>query len=161
MLSKQEDKTNYSFIINCLGALAAAAVIAAAVIVAFALKASTAAAAGLTAKTMLAASASLASIFPAIIPIVGIILLVSAVCLLPFLFRRSNVYAVSSPSYIGGFGSYSGGYPGIYQPGFFQSYPSSTATHVHTSPPVHGHDSGGGYHNHESSFPSNNVHGHR
>lgn len=149
---KEEDNANYWFILKCLGAITAAAVITAGIIVAVAAKASVATLAGVATSAVLAGP---------IAPLAGLLVLIGAVCLLPFLFVGDSCARVSTQSYGLVYGR-------SYQPTFYPPTPviiggggyGNSHQHGHggvfggsTGGTVHGHDGGGHGHSHSHPHP--------
>ncbi|BCA95848.1 hypothetical protein TUM19329_22090 [Legionella antarctica] len=139
-----DNTVNYSFMLKCLGALTAAAVVTGGIALATA-KVSTAALIGVSA---VAAAAPLAPI-AGVLAVLGII---GAICLLPFLFSGNNSYTVRAP---GSFHTR----PTYYQPTIFPTpvYGGSLfdVRHQHHHGPidighgtVHPHGHGSNVHHH-------------
>ena len=161
---KQEDNTNYSFLLKCMAALTAAAVITTGVIAAVSLKSAAAAAT----TTAIAAKMTLASafIFTPIIPIA--LVLIGLVCVLPFLFGRNNHTYIPNRIVTTGYNNF-----GFYSPPSYSTasvytdshyhnqgtgtvYTTNSHVHGHDNPTTHGHDS----HTHGHSTGVH-MHGHR
>lgn len=150
---------NYSFLLQCMGALAVTAAITLGIAAAMTSQAGTILATGLAAKTLFAASVTTAIAFPAIILPIALIVAVGAICLLPFLFGGSRSYT-SVPTM---------GYP-YYGPGYFSSPPafgggygsySNRHHHHHYSPAVAIYDQGASQHHHgDSTHSHGQVHQH-
>lgn len=131
----QVDETNYNFILKCLGALTAAALITAGAIALIAAKSGVATAAGLA-----FGAAATASAAPIILPVIGVFVLLAAICSLPFLFSGSSTYTtVNRPVY--------GNYGYDYSPTIF--------TRV-----VRTGDFGGGHHHHHGHGDNFGGHNH-
>ena len=146
--SQVDDETNYSFILKCLGALTAAALITAGALALIAAKSGAATAAGLAFGAVATASAA-----PIVLPIIGVFVLFAAICTLPFLFSGSSTYTtVNRPVYGGGYG-YRSPY---YSPTIFT--PVVTTGGIFGT--EHHHDHGGGHHHGHVDVGGGHHHGH-
>jgi hypothetical protein len=123
--------TNYCFTLKCLGALTAAAVVAGGITLAITAKAGAAATVGAAAL----AGGTAAVVAGPIAGILALIGLISAVCLLPFLFSNSCTVR-TSPGYV-----YTNPSTRLYQPTIFAPVPVFGG-------PVHHHGHHGHTHNH-------------
>lgn len=139
---KQEDHTNYSFLLKCMTALTAAAVVTAGVIAAVSLKSGAATTTTIATKMAIASAFAFTPLFPIALVLIGL------VCVLPFLFGRNNTTYTSVRTAT----------PGSNMFGFYST--PSYSTPVYTNSHYHGHDMGtvyntGNVHGHDS-----NMHGH-
>lgn len=150
--TKQENNTNYSFLLKCMAALTAAAVATAGIFAAVSLKSAAAT------TTTIAAKMAFASAFPPIFPIA--LVLIGLVCVLPFLFSRNNTTYIPNRTVTTGYNSF-----GFYSPSYSTTsvYPDThhhehpdTGT-VYTSSHIHGHDSN--VHGHDSHVHVHNTGG--
>lgn len=150
---KQDDDTNYSFLLKCMAALTAAAVITAGIIAAVTLKSAAVATTAVAAKMMLASAFVFTPIFPIALVVIGL------VCVLPFLFGcNNNTYTTlrtTTPGY--GYTGYNGyGNYGFYsQPSTHYHGQQSTSVYTPDSH-MHGHTTSGTMHGHDTSH----VHSH-
>jgi len=155
-INANNNKTvNYSFLLKCLGALTATAVITAGII-------TTCAASGAYATSATAT----ATVTPAFLPVAALAMLIGAVCLLPFLFGRGNLHTVRTPQ--GNRWENNGCFPRRDNPNRYGHFTQSsalapTSSQIHTHPnaflnTAHGHTSN---HSHGGN-PQNggNHHGH-
>lgn len=154
---RQEDDTNYSFLLKCMAGITAAAIVTAGVIAAVTLKSAAAATTAIAAKTLLASTLIFTPVFPIALIVIGLVFV------LPFLFGCNNntyttVRTTTTPGY-SGYGNYS-----FYSPDYHEHddtnstvYTSNDHTHGNPTTPgnIHGHD---GSHIHEHRV--NNTHGH-
>ncbi|HHT0591581.1 TPA: hypothetical protein ACTXXA_001242 [Legionella anisa] len=151
---KQEDDTNYTFLLRCMAALTAAAIVTAGVIAAVTLKSAAATTAALATKTLLAST----FIFTPIVPIA--LVAIGLVFILPFLFAcNNNTYTSVRTTATPGYSSY-GFYSPIYtaDPYYTTSstvYVNNDHSHGHPDPTAH-HRDGGHMHGHGDSH----RHGH-
>lgn len=158
---KQQEKTNYNFLLNCMVALTSVAVITAGTITALTLHS-----ASVAATTALFTSAF---VFAPLIPVA--LVAIGLICLLPTLFRcndtlyTSNTFTTPVRYHHNSYGFYSSppyanthyhGNPSTGGP----IYPPNSHTHGHISAErIHGHDAGN-IHGHPSSGGGGFVHGH-
>ncbi|ARB91412.1 hypothetical protein [Legionella longbeachae] len=155
--TKQENKTNYNFMLKCMVAFTAAAVTTAGICAAVSLKSAAAT------TTTIAAQMAFASAFTPVFPIA--LILIGLVCVLPFLFSRNTTYTPSRTVTTGydNFGFYSPSYStaSVYTDSHHHGHQDTGS--VYTSAHVHGHDShvhGHDSHTHGRS-DGGHVHGHR
>ncbi|KTD73091.1 hypothetical protein [Legionella tucsonensis] len=156
---KQEDDTNYTFLLRCMTALTAAAIVTAGVIAAVTLKSTTATAAAIATKTLLAS----AFIFTPILPIA--LVAIGLVFVLPFLFAcNNNTYTTVRTTATPGYSSY-GFYSPVYTAAPYGHYDTGSTVYVnndhsHGHPTshrtVHIHDGG---HIHEHGGSRSHQHG--
>ncbi|CAM2944111.1 Uncharacterised protein [Legionella steigerwaltii] len=162
MAKNKEDDTNYSFLLKCMAALTAAAIVTAGVIAAVTLKSAAATTTAIAAKTLLT---SVLMFAPAVFPIAFVA--IGLVFVLPFLFSCNNntyttVRTTTTPGYrgYGNYSFYSPAYDDTPNPYYGAStvyvgsdhshgHPSTQGTvQVHDSAHSHGHDSGHNRHGH-------------
>lgn len=164
--TKQNNTTNYSFLLKCMAALTAAAVATAGIFAAVSLNSAAAT------TTTIAAKMAFASTFTPLFPIAFV--LIGLVCVLPFLFSRNTTYTPSSTVTTGyntfGFYSPSNSTASVYTDSHHHGHQDTgsvyTSSHVHGHDSrVHGHDSGSNVHGHDSHTHGHStsvyVHGHR
>lgn len=163
---KQEDNTNYSFLLKCMTALTAAAVVTAGVIAAVSLNCAAPA-------TTAFAAATAFPFLPAIVPIAIVVL--GLMCILPFLFgNNSTTVRTVTPTYGYGMNGFYTPYTPTaprYHSHTDSVYTNNSHVHGHTNPPVydshtHGHTSAPPYDSHHHGHSADNqaqshVHGHR
>ncbi len=124
-----------------MAALATAAVIALGITLALALKTTAVTA------TAFAATATTGIVIGAGFPIVGVLLLIGAICVLPCCFRGPS-YRVSTGNY------YTDAYSTSYSPSFYPSVPSVSIT---GDSRYHSHSQVTQTHHHDSSYPSTHA----
>lgn len=163
MAKKREDNTNYSFLLKCMAAVTAAAMVTAGIIAAVTLKSAATATTAIAAKTLLTSTFIFApAVFPFALVAIGLVFV------LPFLFGcNSNTYTTVRTTATPGYRSY-GNYsfytptPDYTFPNYDTSsnvyigsanshgHPASEGTvHVHGSTNTHGHD--GNRHGHDAT----------
>ncbi|MCE0723978.1 hypothetical protein [Legionella resiliens] len=151
---KQEDDTNYTFLLRCMAALTAAAIVTAGVIAAVTLKSAAAATTAALATNPLLASAF---IFTPILPIA--LVAIGLVFVLPFLFScNNNTYTTVRTTAAPGYSSYSF-YSPLYttsDPYYDGHYDTGTTVYVNNDH-SHGHPSSRGA---EPSHDDGHMHEH-
>ncbi|HHF7366480.1 TPA: hypothetical protein ACPSKY_001597 [Legionella bozemanae] len=155
---KQEDDTNYTFLLRCMGALTAAAVVTAGVIAAVTLNSAAAAATTAVATKTLLASAL---IFTPILPIA--LVAIGLVFVLPFLFAcNNNTHTTVRTTATPGYNSY-GFYSPVYtaDPYYHGHYDTGSTVYVNNDH-SHGHPSSHGtVHTHDNSHMHEHGGSHR
>lgn len=160
---KQEDDTNYSFLLRCMAALTAAAVVTAGIIAAVTLKSAVVAATAVAAKTLLASALIFTPFFPIALFAIGLVFV------LPFLFSCNNNTYTAVRTIAPGYRSYGNYnfYPptSVYtSPDYYTGTVYTSSDHIHSHPStnstVHGHD-GSHMHGHESSHVHEHGGSHR
>lgn len=133
---KQEDNTNYSFLLKCMTALTAAAIATAGIFAAISLTSTT---------TSLLLASTTTPIFPIAIAVIGLIFI------LPFLFNNNNTAPANRPV--------AAAYNNF---GFYATPGCSTTASVYTNTHYHGHDNDTGthVHGHDNHVNDSHVHGH-
>lgn len=163
--SKPVDNTNFYFILKCMAALTAAALVTAGFIAFIAMKTSAVVMAGIAAKTMFAAAVATSPFIP-VVGVLAFIGLVAAACILPFIFSgSSSSYTTvrTTPAYNTGWGWGSGwGSSTLFVPSnpVYDSHRHGHYNPVYNGGPIHVGGHHDGHHHDHFETRHTNVHTH-